>query len=144
MSTYNGENYTGFRGVNLKNSAVIRVESEGYAGTLAVKNAADQAYAWYFPQKSGTFPIMGTFSVQLPTATAAEFNTIVTVTGIRTEDALVVLPNKHNSAAYGFENTTSYILTAVQPGDGQITLFFTNLGNATGYVDQWYSYLAAR
>ncbi len=144
MANYGGFNFTTVRGVNLKNTAAIRVESEGFAHTLAVKDAADQALQWYFPQKSGTFPIMGTFAVQLPAATAAEFNTLVTVSGIRVEDALVVQPNKHVSAAYGFENTTAYILTAAEPRNGQIALFFTNLGNATGYVEQWYSYIAVR
>ena len=87
---------------------------------------------------------MGTFSVQLPQATGADFNTIVTVSGIKAADALVVFPNKHNSAAYGFENSTGYILTAAEPEDGQIVLYFTNLGQATGYVDRWYSYAVAR
>lgn len=88
--------------------------------------------------------LMGTFSVQLPKATGAEFNTVVTIPGLHTDHALVVMPNKHNSAAYGFENSTAYILSAAEPGEGQAILYFTNLGQATGYVDQWYSYLAAR
>lgn len=87
---------------------------------------------------------MGTISVQLPQATTADFNTIVTVAGMHTDYALAVFPNKHNSAAYGFENSTAYILSAAEPGEGQVILYFTNLGQATGYVDRWYTYIATK
>lgn len=141
MAVYGGFNYTNFGGVNLKNTAGIRVESEGFAGTLAVKNAMDAARQWFFPNKSGTFPIMGTFAVQLPASTANQFSTIATVSGIRVEDGLVVINNNPT----GYEtSTTAYILLAATPGQGQITLWFHNLGQGTGYVEKVFSYVAVR
>lgn len=147
MATYNGENYTSFKGVNLRNTGAIRLEMDGgFNGSVSVKASPDASRAWQFPDKSGTFPIMGTFAVQLPTATKAIYSTIVTVSGIRAEDALVVQLNGANNASttYGFGNSTGIILVNSIPGNGNITLFFSNPGNATGYVDLRASYLAAR
>lgn len=147
MANYGGENYTNFRGVNLRNTAIIRAELDGgFAGTLSVRPSVDDNRAWVFPDKSGTFPIMGTFRVQLPAATTAEFSTIVTVSGIRSGDALVVQLNGVGLAGttYGFDNSTGYIITQAVPGNGNLTLFFQNPGNATAYVDLQASYLAMR
>lgn len=144
MATYNKFDYTTFKAVNLRGSGGIRFVGDGGAGTLIIKASNEGDRQYYLPDKSGTFPIMGTFSVQLPALTTAYYSTVATVTGIRSEDALVVMPNKQNSAAYGFDNGTGVILIAATPGAGQITLYFANLGNGTGYVDRWYSYLACR
>lgn len=151
MANYGGENYTNFRGVNLRNTAAIRVEMDGgLAGTLSAKASPDASRAWQFPDKSGTFPIMGTFRVQFPTITATSniFSTVVTVSGIRSEDAVVVQLNKGVSAGYDVlavgSGSTARILNAVVPGDGQLTLGFINMGATTGYADLIYSYLAVR
>ena len=146
MSVYGAQNYTNFSGVNIKGSIALRVgnPSDSYEGTLSIKGASmDGARDWHFPDKSGTFPIAGTFQVQLPAAQAAAFfSTVVTVTGITAEDALICQLN--STQGYDFDNSTGHILVASQPGAGQVTLFFQNLGNATGYVQMNVSYIAVR
>jgi len=151
MANYGGQNYTSFSGVNVRGSIALRVAADGgFESTLAIKEAADAPYAWKFPQKSGTFPIMGTFRVQLPSASAAdEFSTVITVSGIRAEDALVVQMNGVGvaGATYGFDNSTGYVIVQAVPSNGAITLFFNNPGGntgGTGYVDLMASYIAAR
>lgn len=147
MSSQGGFNYTGFSGVFLKSTAGIRFGTyNDVAGTIGIPNDDESARAWRLPAKSGTLPIMGTFAVQLPAATKAIYSTIVTVSGIRVEDALVVQLNGANDSTttYGFGNSTGIILVNSVPGNGNITLFFSNPGNATAYVDLRASYIAAR
>lgn len=145
MATYGNQDYTNFRAVNLRGSTQIRLQGDA-AGTLSFDSTEGVERAWKFPNKSGTFPIMGTFAVQLPSASEADFSTIVTVSGIRTEDGVVVQLNGANDAArtYGFAQSTGYILVQSVPGNGNITLYFNNPGNATAYVDLRGSYLAVR
>lgn len=150
MATYNGQDYTSFRAVNLRGSTVLRVEAGGAAGTLSADLSEGLDRAWRFPNKSGSIPIMGTFAVQFPTITSTSnvFSTIVTVSGIRSEDALVVQLNRGVSSGYDVlavgSGATSKILNAVTPGNGQITLGFLNNGVTTGYTELIYSYLAMR
>ena len=147
MSSKGGFEFTGLRGVELSNTAAIRLgRANDVHGTLAIPNDDESGRAWRLPAKSGSLPIMGTFAVQLPAAVAAEFSTVVTVSGIRVEDALVVHLNGANVATttYGFDNSTGHILVQSVPGNGNITLFFGNPGNSTGYVDLRASYLAMR
>ena len=144
MATYGGFDFTNFRGVNLKNTAAIRVLSEGYAHTLAVKEAADQPHAWHFPQKSGTFPIAGTFSVHMPAVGAGAFSgTSVTVTGIRAEDGLVcTLQDTFNTVTTdrGFA-----ALVGAAPANGGAYLTFFNFGStATIYNELIVAYAAVR
>ena len=141
---FGSQNFTTFNAVNTKGSTSVRLQAGAVSGTIKADLSEGLDRAWTFPNKSGTFPIMGTFSVQLPAATTAFFSTIVTVSGLRAEDALVVMPSRQNSAAYSFDNGTQHILIAANPGNGQATLYFNNLGNSTGYTDRWYSYLAVR
>ncbi len=147
MANYGGQNFTSFSGVNVRGSIALRVVADGgFESTLAIKEAADQPFAYKFPHKSGTFPIMGTFAVQLPAGAKAIYSTIVTVAGVRTEDALIVQLNGANDATttYGFGNSTGIILVNSVPGNGNVTLFFSNPGNATAYVDLRASYVAMR
>lgn len=147
MATYDGQNFTSFSGLNVRGTIALRTAADsGFESKLSVKEAGDAAYTYYLPQKSGTFPIMGTFRIQLPAATTAEFSTIVTVSGVRAEDALVVQLNGVGVAGttYGFDNSTGYIITQAVPANGSVRLFFLNPGNATGYVDLAASYIAAR
>ena len=151
MSTKGGFDYTGLRGVDLKNTAAIRLQSDGgYTGTVSMAASADADRAYRFPDKSGTFPIMGTFNVQFPTITSTSntFSTIVTVAGIRAEDAVVVMLNSGISAAYSVvgmgSGATARILNSVTPGNGNVTLGFINNGLTTVYSDLIYSYLAVR
>lgn len=152
MATIGGQDYTGLRAINLRGSTKLRLEGDGgFAGTLSVRAAQDSSRAWTFPDKSGTFPIMGTFAVQLKGPGAAEnsFSTIVTVSGIRAEDALLVQLNR-GSPSSGYDligansGATAFILTSAKPGNGNVTLMFYNALGATSYVDLQCSYLAMR
>ena len=145
MAVYGAQNYTTFSGVNIKGSVALRFgnPNDAYAGTLSIGGGSlDGNRQWLFPNKNGTFPIAGTFQVQLPQAVAAFFSTIVTVAGITAEDALIVQLN--DTQGYDFENGTGYVLVASKPGAGQVTLSFLNPGNATGYVQMNASYIAVR
>lgn len=150
MATIGNQDYTNFRAVNLRGSSVIRLQAGAVGGTVRVDHMeADRA--WSFPDKSGRFPIMGTFAVQLPAIAASTQiqSTVVTVSGIRTEDGLAVWLNKGTSGGYGDLNNvtsggTSRILVRGEAGAGNITLYFFNLGVATGYVEYICSYLAVR
>lgn len=151
MASYGNANYTNFHGVNLKDTAAIRFAADGgFESTLSIAQSLDAARAYRLPDKSGTFPIMGTFRVQFPTITSTSnvFSTVVTVAGIRAEDALVVQLNSGVSAGYDVlavgSGVTARILNAVTPGNGQITMGFLNNGLTTGYADLIYSYLAMR
>jgi hypothetical protein len=149
MATIGGQDYTNFRAVNLRGSTVLRLQGTDVGGTLIVDHIeADRA--WSFPDKSGRFPIMGTFAVQLPSiaSTTSIQSTTVTVTGVRAEDGLAVWLNRGVSAGYGSMGATSggtaRILAYADPGAGNITLTFFNLGVATGYVELIASYSAVR
>lgn len=152
MANFNGQNHTGFQNIHLKGTGgtppQIRTDigDSGFVGTVQFGNEtyADQNYAWNFPNKGGTFPIMGTFTVQLAAATTQAFSTVVTVSGIRAEDALVVSLNGATSGTYGFAQSTGHIIVQAVPGNGNMTLFFNNPGNSTAYVDLKGSYLAMR
>lgn len=147
MANYSGQNFTSFSGINVKGTIVLRTPMDGgFESTVAIKESADAAYAYKLPHKSGSFPIMGTFRVQLPALTGVHYSTAVTVSGIRAEDALVVQFNGVGVAGttYGFEQSTGYILKQAVPTNGAINLYFHNLGNSTGYVDMAMSYIAMR
>lgn len=130
MANYGGENYTGFKGVNLRNSAAIRLELDGgLAGTLSAKASPDSSRSWQFPDKSGSFGITGTFSVDIPIVTSWG-ETAVTVAGIRAEDALVVQIQKMVSTVT--TGRTFPIIAGAKPENGYIYLTFYNpTGTAT-------------
>lgn len=149
MATIGGQQYSNFRAVNLRGSAVIRLQAGAVGGTVRVDHIeADRA--WTFPDKSGRFPIMGTFAVQLPAiaATTSIQSTTVTVTGIRVEDGVAAWLNKGVSGGYASmgpaSGGTARILAYAEAGAGNITLTFFNLGVATGYVELIGSYVAVR
>lgn len=146
-----GQNFTNFPAVNLRGSIQIGLTADAAFGTLRADLTEGLDRAWTLPNKSGTLPIMGSFAIQLPAiaATTQIQSTIVTVTGVRAEDAITVQVNKGVTAGYGDMNNatsggTSRILAAASPGNGNITLTFFNLGVATGYVELVCSYLAVR
>lgn len=143
MAVYGDKSYTNFTGVNLRNTAAIRLEMDGgFAGTIGAKVGAEASRAWTLPDKTGVIPIMGTFAVQIPAGVAAFFSTAVTVTGIRVEDALVAQLNENQG--YNFDNSTAYVLISATPRNGSVLLSFNNPGNATGYVELGVSYLVMR
>lgn len=146
MPNYGRFNFTGFSGVNLKNTAAVRFEAGNVASTLSVPTSNEQvARAWSLPDKSGRFPISGTFAIQLPAIAATTFfqSTIATVSGIRAEDGLTVSMQGGVSAGYGTASTARILHSAV-PGNGNITLTFVNIGAATGYVELIAAYTAVR
>lgn len=99
------------------------------AGTLSVNTSYnDTDRAWTLPSKSGTFGITGTFSVDLPVvASAGYLSTVVTVTGIRSEDGVVITP-MDNGAAGAIISARGVVVPAnVVPGNGNITINFVNV-----------------
>lgn len=145
MASFGGFNWTTFQGVNLKSTAAVRfVADGGFEGTLGVKEAADSAYAWKLPQKSGTFPISGTFTVQLPAISANTLGeTNVTITGIRSEDALTcTILDTFNTVT---TDRGMAFLAGARPANGGAHLTFYNpTGTATIYNELILSYTAAR
>lgn len=147
MATYGAQNYTTFSGVNIKGSVALRFGNvnDAYSGTLSIKGGSlDGDRQWAFPDKSGTFPIMGTFALQIPAGVAAFFSTAVSVSGITVEDAVIVQLNSPASIGYDFDNSTAYVLNSVKPTAGGLTLFFNNPGNATAYIEMVGAYVAMR
>ena len=152
MANYNGQNFTTLTGLNAKGTIALRFGggASGSESTLSASSDDEGARAWRLPAKSGTLPIMGTFVVHFPTITSTSntYSTIVTVAGIRAEDALVVQLNGGTSAGYSVvgmgSGATSKILNSVTPGNGNITLGFFNNGLTTVYTELIYSYLAMR
>ncbi len=146
MSVFKKFNFTGFRGVFLKNTAAVRLPLDGgFNGTVSIPAGAEADQAWTFPLKSGTFPIMGTFGIQLPALVGAHYSTIVTVTGIRAEDAVMVQFNgPATGTTYGFEQATGFIVKQVIPQNGGLRIYIQNPGNSTVYTDMVMSYLAVR
>uniref|UniRef100_A0A7V3JAM7 Uncharacterized protein n=1 Tax=candidate division CPR3 bacterium TaxID=2268181 RepID=A0A7V3JAM7_UNCC3 len=139
---YGGFNYTNFRGINLKNTAAIRLEMDGgLAGTLSVKSSPDASRAWQFPDKSGTFGVTGTFTVSVPygaCATSAVYSTVVTVPGVRAEDAIVCTLQDALS-------TAGIALVGAVPGNGSVTLYFSNTSGATlNVLEKTVAYTIAR
>lgn len=147
MATYGKQDFTSFRAVNIRSSVAFRFAADVYGNeaTLAVKPSEDTANQWYFPAKNGTFPIMGTFVVQIPAnaGLVTALSTLVTVSGIRAEDAVVVQFNKGVSAGYNLINT-AYIILSASPGNGNILLTYMTGGGGTAYLEQICSYLAVR
>lgn len=90
--------------------------------------------------------VVGTVAIQLPTlATQPAYSTIVVTPGVLSLDAVMVFPNRGNSAAYGFASGgTSVVVAAAEASDGSIIVYFNNPGVSTGYVDRTYTYIAAR
>lgn len=147
MSSYNNFQYTGFKGVNLRNTAAIRFEMDGgVQGTLSVAASPDTDRSWRFPDKSGTFPISGTFGVDLPVVASGGYvSTIVTVSGIRAEDAVVVVPQSRDAAGVISARGALFVANAV-PGNGNITILLANaFATATvASTQSVFAYTAAR
>ena len=147
MAVYGAQNYTSFSGVNIKGSVALRFgnPSDAYAGTLSIKGASlDGAREWHFPDTSGTLPVSGTFSVQLPAMTTDWLSTLVTVAGITPEHGVTVTLREEGGAYTYGEQTTRHIFTGAQAGAGLIQLNFWNPGKVTGYIRLTGQYTAVR
>lgn len=144
MPFYGGFPYTGFKGVNLQNTAAIRFAADGaQIGTLSIK-PMDTSRAWTFPDKSGTFGVTGTITVNLPALSAnAYYGTNVTISGLRTEDALVC--SLQNIWTTGFLNRGMGVLVGAIPGNGGADITFAEIwGSATVYKDLILAYTITR
>ena len=147
MANIEGQNYTTFRAVNLKGSTYLRFSVDPSAGTFSA-DQIEASRAWRFPDKSGTFGISGTFTVNVPAIAAfSVHSTNVTVSGIRTEDAMVC--NIQNT--FGTIGTTSWavrgfaVLGGCQAANGGVHLTFVNFADtATVYRDVIMAYTAMR
>ena len=141
MANYNGQNHTSFSGVNVKGTIALRVSvgASGMESTLSARSDDEGVRAWQFPAKSGAFPISGTFVVNLPAMTAATqiYSTVVTVAGIRAEDGLTC------NMQSAFDNTARILLASV-PGNGQVTMYWYNLGVAVNSDDYTIGFTAVR
>lgn len=126
----------------------IRMTNVGSSpyGTIRLKASTylDTDTAYQLPAKSGTFPIAGTFTVQLPAITGANWSeTSVVVTGIRAEDALVVtLQDTFNTVTT--DRVMAY-LAGASPRNGGIHMTFMNpSATATIYNEMICAYCAMR
>ena len=145
MATYGGFNFTGFKGVNLKNTAAIRLEGDnGCSGTLSIRPGIEANKAWYLPDKAGGIGITGTFEVNLPAVSANDIHgTNVAVSGIRAEDAMVC--SMQNMTTTGMSERGYVFLGGCEAGNGGVNLTFVNAGaTATVYKDVVLAYTAVR
>lgn len=129
MSVISGKNYTSFTNVRLKgqagaSSADVRLADSAGTDTVLVAPTNEGEKTLTLPNKSGKMCIQGTVVVHLPAIAATTFiySTVVTVAGIRTEDALTC------SMQVATIYTSARILSAAVPGNGSITLTFANIG----------------
>jgi hypothetical protein len=96
--------------------------------------------------KPGSVPIMGTFAVNLPlvTSTTPFYSTVVTVTGVTPDHAIVVQDNGVVSgASANSTGSSARILFSVLPQQGAITMTFVNQGATVNATDKVFSYIAA-
>ena len=140
-----GQPYTGFRGVNLKGTTYIRLEggTGATSGTLTFDSSEGVDRAWRFPNKGGTFPISGTFTVNLAAVSAnALAETLVVVSGIRAEDALTLTIMSGQTTI----TTRGFVLPVMaSPANGQIAITFQNVtGTATTAQSMILGYTAVR
>lgn len=144
MANYGGQNFTSFSGVNIKGTVVLRAGggASGSEGTLSVSSDDEGSRAWRFPAKSGAFGVTGTFAVNLPAVTSWG-ETMVTVSGIRREDALIVqIRDMGGTVTTG---RTFPIVAGARPENGYVYLTFYNpTGTATLYSDLVCSYTTMR
>ena len=144
MATYGGQDYTNFRAVNLRGSVTLRLQADAAAGTLIADLGEGLDRAWTLPNKSGKLGIMGTFLVQMPAITGGNWSeTSVTVSGIRTEDALVcTLLDTFNTVT---TERPQAFLAGARPANGGVHLTFMNpSGTATIPNELIVAYAASR
>ena len=140
MATYGGFNYTNFKAVNLRTTGGIRFEMDGgFGGSLAVTPGTEANKQWYLPDKSGKLGVTGTFTVNLPiVAATSTYSTNVTVSGVRTEDAMVCSVQNiyYTNALSNFANNSLPLLAGCKCGNGGVNLTFINPSTtATIYED---------
>ena len=141
-----GYNYTNFQNVRVKGNnsggpGTVRFQAASDFEQTLVANAdyTDADKTITLPAKTGTVGVTGTFTVNLPgvAATTFAYSTVVTVTGIRSEDGLVC-------TLQDAADSTARILSGATAGAGAITLYFLNVGAAVNADDFVVAYTAVR
>lgn len=142
MATFGGFDFTGLRGVNLKNTAAIRFEGDGgLASTLRFQSSPYASRAHTLPDRSGILPVAGTFALNLP-AVSGFTETAVTISGMTREDIVsVTIRDMGNTVttSRGFP-----VLIGARPESGYLYLTFASTGTASLYADLVMSYVVAR
>lgn len=95
--------------------------------------------------KGQSVATQGTFVVHLPAVAATTFlyTTAVTLPGLLQDDVMTVTLNRNVASGVGIEQT-GVILASATPQDGQVTLSFLNIGDATSYNEHIVSYTISR
>ncbi|MEK7178323.1 MAG: hypothetical protein AAB721_01550 [Patescibacteria group bacterium] len=148
MATLGDQEYSHARAFNLYGSTALRFWADPAAGTLKAELSEGLNRAWTFPNKSGTFGISGTFTVNVPAIAAfSVHSTNVTVVGVRTEDGIVAAI-QNTFATIG---TTSWAVRGIaalvgcQAANGGVHMTFANFADtATVYKDVIIAYTAVR
>jgi len=143
MPWFGNQPYTGFRAVNLSGSTAIRIQAGAASGTIRAELSENVSRAWTMPNKSGTLPISGTFTVNLPAVSAnALSETLVVVSGIRAEDAVTLTIMRGQTTI----TTRGFVLPVmVSPANGQIAITFQNVtATATTAQSMIMAYTAVR
>lgn len=149
MATYGANDYTTVKALNMRGSGGIRVGGfdGGGAGTLYLGATTNEgARAWGFPDKSGTFGISGSFTVNLPAISANGYlsTTVTGLTNVRAEDALIIVPQTGSGVAVASARG-AVVITEVQPQNGGAILLFWNItGTATIPQTNAYAFTAVR
>lgn len=146
MANYGGQNFTSFSGVNIKGTTALRVSAgaSGSEGTLSVQSDDEGSRSWRFPAKSGSLTVGGTFAVQLAAITGGNWSgTSVTVSGLRTEDALVCsVQDPFNTVTT--ERVQAFLAGATPANGGAYLTFMNPSASATIYNELIVAYAATR
>lgn len=143
MSSIGGKNFSNFQNVRVKGEldgvvapgAIRFVATSAFESTMAVSSNAEANYNYQLPARSGGFGVTGTFLVQLPSIAAFSYGeTMVTVSGMRREDALVCAIRDIMETAVTLTTKAYPILSGTRPENGFINLTFVNPSTtATSY-----------
>lgn len=151
MSNYSGSNFTNFQNVNLRGTAgnpgVVRSETaSGFATTVSFSTTtADANYAVTLPNKTGGIGITGTFFCQLGVVAGGYAETMVTITGLRREDAFFAAVRDLGGTTVTASTRTYPILIGARPENGYAYLTFYNpTGTSTVFTDLVLGYTAYR
>jgi len=105
----------------------IEVVRGSFSSTMSVGSTQDANYAVVMPSMSGTVPVCGTFTVQMPAIAAGAFSgTNVVLTGARADAALVcTIQNTFKTVT---TDRGSAALIGAVPAAGYAHLTFFNFG----------------
>ncbi len=143
MSSIGGKNFSNFQNVRVKGEldgvvapgAIRFVATSAFESTLSVSTAAEASYNYNLPARSGGLGVTSTFQVQLPAIAAFSYGeTMVTVSGMRREDAVVCYIRDIMETAVTLTTKAYPFLGGARPENGFINLTFVNPSTtATSY-----------